>query len=93
MSLGKRGCRGNESRIPLVYPSNEREAAVADPTHMRAQAQRWRRDATAHATDVAKALRDAADLLDEQAEVILQARATTGARAPDRPRGGPRVTP
>jgi hypothetical protein len=48
---------------------------MADPDDMRARAQRWRRDATDHGVDAAMVLRHAAELLEEQADVILQARA------------------
>ena len=57
---------------------------MADPEGMRAQARRWRRDAIAHAPRVAAALCEAADLLEEQADLIEQARSTTVSAA-----GGP----
>ncbi|MBV8168070.1 MAG: hypothetical protein JO021_14840 [Alphaproteobacteria bacterium] len=56
---------------------------MADPEGMRAQARRWRRDAIAQAPRVAAALCEAADLLEEQADLIEQARGTTVSAACD----------
>ncbi len=52
---------------------------MADPDAMWAHAQRWRRDAIARGAETGTGLLEAADILEGQAALIVEARAQAGA--------------